>query len=111
MHNIFYIAILSLHFVANPQTTILLANESLILTCSATGSPSPTITWLVDGREVKGDEYSINSAKKGNTTISTITVMPAKFKHTGNYSCLTNNICGNYFLESNKATVIILLGM
>ena len=63
--------------------------EQVTLTVKVAGSPTPTITWLFNGWEVKND-YSTEVGKDGSLTL--ITVEP---KHTGTYTFTASNKVGS----------------
>ena len=63
--------------------------EQVTLTVTVTGSPTPTITWLFNGRKVK-DDYSTEVGKDGSLTL--ITVEP---KHAGTYTFTVSNKVGS----------------
>ena len=63
--------------------------EQVTLTVKVTGSPTPTVTWLFNGRKVK-DNYSTEVGKDGSLTL--ITVEP---KHAGTYTFTVSNKVGS----------------
>ena len=63
--------------------------EQVTLTVKVAGSPTPTVTWLFNGRKVKND-YSTEVGKDGSLTL--ITVEP---KHAGTYTFTVSNKVGS----------------
>ena len=63
--------------------------EQVILTVKVAGSPTPTVTWLFNGRKVK-DDYSTEVGKDGSLTL--MTVEP---KHAGTYTFTVSNNVGS----------------
>ena len=63
--------------------------EQVTLTVKVAGSPTPTVTWLFNGRKVK-DDYSTEVGKDGSLTL--MTVEP---KHTGTYTFTVSNNVGS----------------
>ena len=63
--------------------------EQVTLTVKVAGSPTPTVTWLFNGRKVK-DDYSTEVGKDGSLTL--ITVEP---KHAGTYTFTVSNKVGS----------------
>uniref|UniRef100_A0A8C8IGV3 Neuregulin 2a n=1 Tax=Oncorhynchus tshawytscha TaxID=74940 RepID=A0A8C8IGV3_ONCTS len=72
----------------------LMAEEGSRLTvkCEATGNPSPTYKWYKDGSELKKSrDVKIKSSQKN----SRIQISRAKLEHSGNYTCVAENLLGN----------------
>ena len=63
--------------------------EQVTLTVKVAGSPTPTVTWLFNGRKVK-DDYSTEVGKDGSLTLMTV-----KPKHTGTYTFTVSNKVGS----------------
>ena len=63
--------------------------EQVTLTVKVAGSPTPTVTWLFNGRKVK-DDYPTEVGKDGSLTL--ITVEP---KHAGTYTFTVSNKVGS----------------
>ena len=63
--------------------------EQVTLTVKVAGSPTPTVTWLFNGRKVK-DDYPTEVGKDGSLTL--ITVEP---KHAGTYTFTVSNNVGS----------------
>ena len=63
--------------------------EQITLTVKVAGSPTPTVTWLFNGRKVK-DDYPTEVGKDGSLTL--ITVEP---KHAGTYTFTVSNNVGS----------------
>ncbi|XP_021447134.2 neuregulin 2a isoform X4 [Oncorhynchus mykiss] len=64
----------------------------LTVKCEATGNPSPTYKWFKDGSELKKSrEVKIKSSQKN----SRVQISRAKLEHSGNYTCVAENLLGN----------------
>ena len=63
--------------------------EQVTLTVKVAGTPTPTVTWLFNGRKVK-DDYPTEVGKDGSLTL--ITVEP---KHAGTYTFTVSNNVGS----------------
>ena len=102
-----FIAFLSLHFTAHPQSISLVKNDDLILSCSAIGIPSPSIEWMFNGSKIENTSL-INYNTTGRITTSTLTITMIQSDHVGIYSCIaTNSNSTNHSIESNNATVTL----
>ncbi|XP_031665252.1 pro-neuregulin-2, membrane-bound isoform isoform X2 [Oncorhynchus kisutch] len=64
----------------------------LTVKCEATGNPSPTYKWFKDGSELKKSrDVKIKSSQKN----SRVQISRAKLEHSGNYTCVAENLLGN----------------
>ena len=63
--------------------------EQVTLTVKVAGSPTPTVTWLFNGRKVKND-YSTEVGKDGS-----LTLMAVEPKHAGTYTFTVSNTVGS----------------
>ena len=63
--------------------------EQVTLTVKVAGSPTPTVTWLFNGRKVK-DDYSTEVGKDGSLTLITV-----ESKHAGTYTFTVSNKVGS----------------
>ena len=63
--------------------------EQVTLTVKVTGIPTPTITWLFNGRKLKND-YSTEVGKDGS-----LTLMAVEPKHAGTYTFTASNTVGS----------------
>ena len=102
-----FTAILALHFTAHPISKTVLVNNSLSMSCSAVGIPTPSIEWMFDGSKIINHNLT-NSITTGQTTTSTLTITMIELYHAGIYSCTaTNSHFTNYSIGSNNATVTV----
>jgi len=86
---------------AGPVDTPAVLGDGEILTCTATGIPLPTITWMnQDGNTAGTVSDMIASA---NTIMSTLTFMDLQVNDFGNYQCMASN-------TFNDDTATALLG-
>ena len=63
--------------------------EQVTLTVKVAGSPTPTITWLFNGKKVE-DDYSIGVGKDGSLTFACV-----ELKHAGTYTFSVSNSTGS----------------
>lgn len=76
-----------------------LTNTPIVITCKASGLPSPTIKWMKDGVEIGvNDGYKID--KDGSLVIEKATV-----KDTGRYTCEAVNVKGQDKQSSNVKVI------
>ena len=66
-----------------------LEGEQVTLTVKIAGSPTPTITWLFNGKKVK-DDYSTEVGKDGSLTLTCV-----ELKHAGTYTFSVSNSVGS----------------
>ncbi|GIY25109.1 hemicentin-1 [Caerostris extrusa] len=65
-------------------------NGSLILNCSATGNPFPSIIWLKDGNELELDNNYFLSSDNIQLEISNV-----EAHDSGTYVCIATNVAGS----------------
>ena len=84
----------------HPISTVEIEGSNLLLTCSATGNPTPSISWNKDGTLINvGGDPRINLTEQ-NTTLS---ITNASRGDDGQYRCVASNSLGN--ATSNTATL------
>ena len=66
-----------------------LEGEQVSLMVKATGSPTPTVTWLFNGRKVE-DDHSTELGKDGS-----LVLMSVEMKHAGTYTFTVSNSVGS----------------
>jgi len=68
-------------------------NDSVMLSCTATGIPLPTITWMdeSDNMMLMGSDMIIDSA----TILSTLTLSNLQDDDFDNYTCTATNMFGS----------------
>ena len=71
------------------QKVLCLEGEQVTLTVKVAGSPTPTITWLFNGKKVK-DDYSTEVGKDGSLTLTCV-----ELKHAGTYTFSVSNSVGS----------------
>ena len=82
-------------------TGLTLEPDSFTLTCTTTGSPATTVTWMKDGSplDIDGTTYSMeqNVTVRANSTYdSVLTINDGNRNDLGTYSCEVQNALGTY---------------
>ena len=89
--------------VTGPQTQNVIAGQSFILTCNATGYPVPSIEWTLNGTSyIIYPSYIIISIIEGlrsNTTV--LVVSDAMVNDTGIYQCIATNVVNTNIQDAN----------
>ena len=62
----------------------------MVLTCTATGIPQPTISWLKDSGAITHDLVKFNISSDGMT----LTILNMTYLDSGRYSCSAQNEAG-----------------
>ena len=84
----------------SPEDAVNQYGESSQFTCTATGVPLPTITWLRDNTALSdGIDYTTSSTDDGSLVTSTLSVLNLVFSDTGNFSCSASNSEGTVTSE------------
>ncbi|EYC10055.1 hypothetical protein Y032_0057g2742 [Ancylostoma ceylanicum] len=74
-------------------------NDEILLECSVTGKPTPTITWYKDGLKLMYETRMLHyTDRKGFTRLN---IMKAKPSDSGEYTCEATNALGKDFTHSN----------
>ena len=109
----FYIYLLDVPVITTlPMNVTVEAPQAAMFTCSAEGSPVPTISWqriALDGVEtviVAGGNIMISESSSGFTTTSNLTLSPTDIRLNGVYVCITNNSLGTV----NSSAVLTVNG-
>lgn len=77
----------------SPDQTTLAAGAEIMLSCSSSGNPKPSITWILNGEELQiNDPLNLFSASFSSpdpySIHSELTIGPATVNVTGTYQCL-----------------------
>lgn len=76
-------------FVKTPASIeVSVSDHQVILSCLATGNPTPDILWWKDGKPLRQDRWHIVS-KEG-----TLKIIDPKIDDKGNYECVAQNSAG-----------------
>lgn len=78
---------------AQPQSVTALTGETISLSVTATGDPSPAFQWQKNGNDIPG------------ATSSTLSLPSASPSMTGNYAVIVTNLAGN--LTSSTASITV----
>ena len=92
-----------------PMDMNVTTTEDIILTCTASGYPAPSISWTHNGTNVS-ESISINITEQNGErmTVSTLTVTGADFNDSGQYECFATSPIGSFqTLESGPVTVLV----
>ena len=84
----------------HPISTVVVEGADLLLTCNATGKPTPSILWTIDGSLINASGDPRISITEQNTKLSITNVSRVD---DGQYRCVASNSLGN--ATSNSATV------
>ena len=82
------------------ESTVVTEGGNLLLTCNATGSPTPSLSWTKDGSHINASGDSRISITEQRTRLSITTVSRSD---DGQYRCVARNSLGN--ATSNAKTV------
>ena len=90
--------------VTSPQTQNVIAGQSFMLICNATGYPVPSIEWKLNGssyiiRNSSVTTITLTEGLQSNT--SNITVTNAMTNDTGIYECVATNVVNNDTQNAN----------
>ena len=78
-------------------------HDDVTLTCTATGVPTPTITWYKDSTAISHDLEKFNISTDG----SMLTIHNVTHTESGNYFCLTANEAG----KDSRQFSLFVIGM
>lgn len=78
--------------IFGPYNQTLPQKSTVNMNCKASGSPNPTVTWFLDGREIALSEQRKNVSEIGTLTISDID----RKEDQGLYTCVASNKHGKY---------------
>ncbi|KAK3706059.1 hypothetical protein QZH41_004157 [Actinostola sp. cb2023] len=90
------------NIIVHPESRTVLAGSNATLTCNATGSPVPDITWKKNGNKVS--ETPVETATN-TSRLSVLYLINVQEKDVGVYTCYVNNSAGN--VVSNAANITI----
>ncbi|XP_018565737.1 neuroglian isoform X1 [Anoplophora glabripennis] len=71
-----------------PRDTQAVDNQNVNMTCKVLGAPKPNIKWMLNGKELTGGRYQVQS--NGDLLINSV-----QFDDKGNYTCYAENKFGN----------------
>ena len=108
--------ILCMHVVpvqVTPLPAIISKNyrADLTVTCNATGSPIPTLSWLKDGSTLQTAEgTTVNITTLNNTLYSVLSITSLTDEHDGVYTCLASNVLPNGTLTHTSSFTLKVIG-
>ena len=71
--------------------------ENFIVSCRASGNPTPSIKWFRDDQLLRGNQsISISQYRSGIFNSSQLTVIGFTSDNVGEYSCVATNNLGNH---------------
>ncbi|KAI0990336.1 hypothetical protein GJ496_009266, partial [Pomphorhynchus laevis] len=74
------------------RTRVVQAGSSVKLTCTATGRPTPKISWFKGSVDITNDDKYINSCNHGSNTLQ---ILRATVSDSGLYACRAENSLGS----------------
>ena len=84
---------------SSPLTTFLRLYQRLVLRCTASGNPQPTIAWYKDGREISGEISPL------------LVIQEVELSDRGVYHCTATNTLGTATSSEAYVNVISKLAM
>ncbi|XP_064457274.1 hemicentin-1-like isoform X2 [Ornithodoros turicata] len=98
------------HTKSTLEVTIV-EGQAALLQCSASGTPSPNVTWLKDGTPLESTKHAQQNASARIRIISkngsALCIDAVDLSHSGRYVCLANNEAGTATLTYNLQVVVI----
>ncbi|GIY28569.1 hypothetical protein CDAR_558771, partial [Caerostris darwini] len=88
-------------FVKGMSDTIVTAGQNAEFSVAITGSPTPNLKWLKDGKDIKIDESHIVQRKKGETTY-TLSIKETTTEDVAEYTC---EIVNEHGKDTTKGTL------
>ena len=90
--------------VTSPQTQNVIAGQSFMLICNATGYPIPNVEWRLNGTSYTIRDSSITTITltgRLQSNTSNITVTNAVTNDTGKYECVATNVVNTDTQDAN----------
>lgn len=87
--------------VVSPQNTEVFANRTVVLTCTAFGIPSPTVSWyredslLMNDTRVSIDTEDTTDENENTFVASTLRISSTEESDSGSYNCSVDNGVGS----------------
>ena len=99
------------HIDVPPMDMNVTTTEDIILTCTASGYPVPSISWNHNGTTVS-ESISINITEQDEDrmTLSTLTVTGADFNDSGQYECFATSPIGSFQTVENGPVTVLVQG-
>ena len=103
----------SITLLGEPMDVDVLSPDPAILSCTATGEPTPQFTWTkvfpngttVETLSESMDSISISTTFFGENVTSILTIEPTDAFDTANYSCTAENMFGPVTSSDAEVTV------
>ena len=94
-----------------PMDTNVTTTENIILTCTASGFPVPSISWTHNGTAVN-ESISINITEQDEDrmTLSMLTVTGAVINDSGQYECSATSPIGNFSIVESGPVLVLVQG-
>ena len=106
------LSIVSVTLLEDPMDVDILSPAPAVLTCTASGEPTPQFTWtkvFPSGTTVEVSEsmanIAISTILSGGNVTSTLTIEPTDAFDTANYSCTAENTFGPVTSSEAEVTV------
>ena len=87
--------------------------EDIILTCTASGYPAPSISWTHNGTTINESISQINITTQNgeSVSISTLTVTGALINDSGEYECFATSPIGNFQIVNSGPVTVLVQGI
>ena len=92
-----------------PMAMNVTTTEDIILTCTASGYPIPSISWTHNDTAVN-ESISISITEQDRVTMSTLTVIGAVVNDSGQYECFATSPIGNFTVERSGPVTVLVQG-
>ena len=73
---------------SNVEATV---SETAVISCHVTGTPTPTVQWLVNGQPLDRSDQRYHVTRDGRT----LTLSDVRVSDTGRYTCVADNSVGS----------------
>lgn len=84
-----------------PTTDTVPQMEDHMIQCMYGGSPTPSITWALNGETLTGGENRVTIETPAGGTTSTLTVAMVTSENSGDYTCTASNGAGSSMASSS----------
>ena len=96
-----------------PNDLNVTAAESFSLVCSASGYPTPSISWSHNGTAVNGNDglwIIIVQENSNGSSLSTLSISTAAAKTSGEYTCIVSSPVSDFQTVSSRPVTVLVQG-